>query len=279
VPSGPAAGALSRGAAPARIPAAISAAVTASPEGFPPQDLRSFLELCDGEWLALRSHFDLALVEDAAPDPAMTADGSAQTAAVSAPEAGAVAVSPGQGGGADNSGEPSAGQSVTDTVGTSAGAGAASNAAADSGSDGLPDFAALLQQARAEVEEAPSEEAWHSSERAELLVAFLAPEQADQPGGLRVTPPGGGSRELHFRADGSFAGAADQAPVPAGHWQLWPDGSLELILEAPGRVLRERIWFTQPNLRLRSSVEHATGGQPGRARFSSEIRRVRKPAA
>ena len=261
----------------------MSAAVTASPEGFPPQDLRSFLELCDGEWLALRSHFDLALVEEAAPDPAMTADGSAQAAAVSGSEAGAVAVSAGQGAGADDVPEPLPGERAGAAAGASVGSGpapsVAAGAAAESADDGLPDFAALLQQARADVEEDPSEEAWHSSERAELLVAFLAPEQADQPGGLRVTPPGGGSRELHFRADGSFAGAADQAPVPAGQWQLWPDGSLELILEAPGRVLRERIWFTQPNLRLRSSVEHATGGQPGRARFSSEIRRVRKPAA
>jgi hypothetical protein len=255
----------------------MTAAVTASPEGFPPQDLRSFLELCDGEWLALRSHFDLALVEEKAPDPAMTADGSAEEAAAFGPEAGAVAVSAGRGGGADDVAEPLPGERAGAAAGASVGSGAAPGVATDSGSDGLPDFAALLQQARAEVEEVPSEEAWHSSERAELLVAFLVPEQADQPGGLRVTPPGGGSRELYFRHDGSFAGAADQAP--AGQWQLWPDGSLELILDAPGRVLRERIWFTQPNLRLRSSVEHLAGGVPGRARFSSEIRRVRKPAA
>jgi hypothetical protein len=143
--------------------------------------------------------------------------------------------------------------------------------------DGLPDFAALLQQARAEVEEAPLEEAWHSSERAELQVAFLAPAAADHPGGLRVTPPQGTSRELHFRPDGSFAAAPEAAAE--GRWQLWPDGSVELTIEAPGRLLRERIWFTLPNLRLRSSVEHGAGGVPGRARFSSEIRRVRKPAA
>ena len=230
----------------------MPAAVTASPEGFPPQDLRRFLELCEGEWLALRSHFDLAQVEAETPAAAVTAGGSVGGAAMSAPEAVATDVSPDGGGAADGAG------------------------------DGLPDFAALLQQARAEVAEAPSEEAWHSSERAELRVAFLAPEQADQLGGLRVTPSDGGSSELHFRADGSFAAAAEQALAEqalAGQWQLWPDGSLELILAAPGRVLRERIWFTQPNLRLRSSVEHLDGGQPGRARFSSEIRRVRKPAA
>lgn len=219
-------------------------AVTASPEGFPPQDLRSFLELCDGEWLALRSHFDLALVqESSAESPSAAPQPAEAEQAIAVHDSAAEVAAPGE------------------------------------AADGLPDFAALLQQARAEVEEAPSEEPWHSSERGELRVAFLAPEQADQPGGLRITPPQGGSRELHFRADGSFAAAAEQAPDPAGQWQLWPDGSLELILEAPGRLVRERIWFTQPNLRLRSSVEHAEGGLPGRARFSSEIRRVRKPSA
>jgi hypothetical protein len=126
------------------------------------------------------------------------------------------------------------------------------------------------------VEQVPLEEAWHSSERGELQVLFLAPDQQGEPGGLRVTPPVGASRELHFRLDGSFAPAP--AAAAEGRWRLWPDGSVELSVEAPGRLLRERIWFTQPNLRLRSSVEQGEGGQPGRARFSSEIRRVRKPA-
>lgn len=249
--------------------------MTSSPEGFPPQDLRSFLELCAGEWLALRSHFDLALVE---PDEAAAA--SAEQAAAgreASPSAGAA-------------GSESTTSSVSSAAGTSSsspsaaaasGPGEAGTADAGAGEpaadDGLPDFAALLAQARAGVEEAPSEEAWHSSERSELQVAFLAPAQADQPGGLRVTPPGGTSRELHFRGDGSFAATPEAAAE--GRWQLWPDGSVELTIEAPGRVLRERIWFTQPNLRLRSSVEHGDGGVPGRARFSSEIRRVRKPAA
>ena len=239
--------------------------MTASPEGFPPQDLRSFLELCEGEWLALRSHFDLALVE---PDEAAAA--SADPAA------------------AGREASPSAGSSAPGSPGTpdtadanpadarSADANPGEAEAADT-ADGLPDFAALLAQARAGVEEAPNEEAWHSSERSELQVAFLAPAQADQPGGLRVMAPDGGSRELHFRADGSFAGTPEAAAE--GSWQLWPDGSVELTVEAPGRLLRERIWFTQPNLRLRSSVEHVEGGLPGRARFSSEIRRVRKPSA
>ncbi|MFM7312680.1 MAG: phycobiliprotein lyase [Cyanobium sp.] len=218
--------------------------MTASPEGFPPQDLRSFLELCEGEWLSLRSRFDLALVEPGdSPDP---------VAAAGEPSA-------------DDPGAASAGNAAT-----------AADADAAPGEDGLPDFAALLAQARSGVEEAPVEEAWHRSERGELTVAFLAPLQGDHPGGLRVTPPSGPGRELHFRGDGSFASAPDG--VAEGTWQLWPDGSVELIVEEAGRLLRERIWFTQPNLRLRSSVEQGVGGRPGRARFSSEIRRVRKPA-
>lgn len=40
---------------------------------------------------------------------------------------------------------------------------------------------------------------------------------------------------------------------------------------------RERIWFTKPNLRLRSSVEHGAGGSAAQASFCSEIRRVSRP--
>ena len=236
--------------------------MTASPEGFPPQDLRSFLELCAGEWLALRSHFDLVLVDQADP-AAATADAQDSSSPASGPVADAAV-----GSAADSSGDS----------GGSAATAPAPEASADPAlaDDGLPDFAALLQQARAGVEEAPEEEPWHSSLRAELQVAFLVPDQQGEPGGLRITPPDGVSRELHFRGDGGFGPAPGGARE--GCWQLWSDGSVELTTEAAGRVLRERIWFTQPNLRLRSSVEHGPDGLPGRARFSSEIRRVRKPA-
>ncbi len=176
----------------------ICTAVTASPEGFPPQDLRSFLELCAGEWLALCSHFELA-------------EASAAEAA------------------------------------------------------------------------AAEEETWHRSERGELRIAFLEPAATDLAGGLRIIAPAGSVQELHFRSDGSLLlAAAALAPDPAaepGRWQLWPDGSLELSWTGSGRHLQERIWFTQPNLRLRSSVEHGADEPPGRARFSSEIRRVSRPAA
>ena len=43
--------------------------------------------------------------------------------------------------------------------------------------------------------------------------------------------------------------------------------------------LRERIWFNKPNLRLRSTVEQRADGSLGRASFSSEIRRVSRPAS
>ncbi|CAK6689067.1 Chromophore lyase CpcS/CpeS [Cyanobium usitatum str. Tous] len=113
---------------------------------------------------------------------------------------------------------------------------------------------------------------WHSSERGELVVAFLEPEAAGGAGGLRVGPKDGVSQELQFSADGCFLSGNQ-----AGNWQLWPDGSLELVITGDGREVRERIWFTKPNLRLRSTVETNAAGSPGRASFSSEIRRVSRP--
>jgi hypothetical protein len=90
---------------------------------------------------------------------------------------------------------------------------------------------------------------WHSSERGELVVAFLEPEAAGGAGGLRVGPKDGVSQELQFSADGCFLSGNQ-----AGNW------------------------FTKPNLRLRSTVATGADGIPGQASFSSEIRRVSRPA-
>ena len=120
---------------------------------------------------------------------------------------------------------------------------------------------------------------WHSSERGELVVTYLEADGRDGPGGLSVGPKGSTPRQLHFAGDGSFR--SQVAPAAAdveGRWQLWPDGSLELVLRDGEAEVRERIWFTKPNLRLRSTVEHRADGSPGRASFSSEIRRVSRPA-
>lgn len=116
--------------------------------------------------------------------------------------------------------------------------------------------------------------AWHSSERGELVVAFLEPEAPGGAGGLRVGPKNGVTQQLQFSPDGNFRSGDRQ-----GRWQLWPDGSLELTIRSGDTEVRERIWFTKPNLRLRSSVESRADGSPGRASFSSEIRRVSQPAA
>jgi hypothetical protein len=137
-----------------------------------------------------------------------------------------------------------------------------------------------MEVARDDAGEATADgDAWHSSERAELLVAYLEPAASGEAGGLRLRPPGGGAvRELHFSHDGTFRSQA--APEPGGgDWQLWPDGSLELTVRGASVIVRERIWFTKPNLRLRSTVENRADGTPGRASFSSEIRRVSRPAA
>ena len=218
----------------------ISIAVTVPPAGsapqasFPPQDIASFLAFCAGEWLALRSCFELESGESPT-SPASLAVPANSTA---------------------NSMEP-----ASDEAGEAEGEG----------------------------------DAWHSSERAELLVAYLEPAASGEAGGLRLRPPGGAAaRELHFSHDGAFrsqaapepggsegrvAPAAAAAQPEGGHWQLWPDGSLELTVRGASVIVRERIWFTKPNLRLRSTVENRADGTPGRASFSSEIRRVSRPAA
>jgi hypothetical protein len=169
------------------------------PAPFPPVDLAGFLQLCAGEWLALRSRFDFGQLDGMGDG---TVDGVDEPAAAAAAE----------------------------------------------------------------------EEPWHRSDRGELRVEHL-PATADHLGVLLVTPPGaGGPSRLTFLADGRFDGDGGD-----GTWQLWPDGSLELVAGTTGLERRERIWFTKVNLRLRSCVEQPADGGPARASFSSEIRRVVRP--
>ena len=137
-----------------------------------------------------------------------------------------------------------------------------------------------LDAATADALPEGEEETWHRSERGELQILFLDPQAGGEAGGLEIRPPQGPSRRLHFRADGAYSSEeASGAPGPGGHWQLWPDGSLELCQRDGEREIRERLWFTQPNLRLRTNVESRADGSPGRASFSSEIRRVSRPPA
>ena len=119
---------------------------------------------------------------------------------------------------------------------------------------------------------------WHSSERGELVVTYLEPDSASAPGGLQVGPKDSTPQQLQFNGGGGFTVNTPQG-AQQGTWQLWPDGSLELTLSSGNAEVRERIWFTKPNLRLRSTVESHADGRPGRASFSSEIRRVSRPAA
>jgi hypothetical protein len=117
----------------------------------------------------------------------------------------------------------------------------------------------------------PEGDEWHTSERGELVVTYLEPQTGGEPGGLSQGPKGGLQQHLLFHSDGSYHCGADQ-----GRWQFWPDGSLELVIDAQGQQVRERLWFTKPNLRLRSSVANQGDGNPAHAQFSSEIRRVSK---
>ena len=196
---------------------------------FPPSDLASFLRLCDGEWLTVRSRFQLqdGGDDDALPNPP-----------------------------AGDELEASAGPAIEGPFG---------------GDDpGRP--------------AAESQDHWHDSARGALLVAYLEPGEPHEPGALQVTPPALDSRagtpqRLHFQAGGGFE-RRDQAgnALSQGTWELWSDGSLELTQTGIDTVVRERIWFTKPNLRLRSSVERRLDGSPARASFSSEIRRLSRPA-
>ena len=118
------------------------------------------------------------------------------------------------------------------------------------------------------------DDAWHSSERGELLVVFT--ESLDEGlGQLQVSAPSGVATALAFATDGGLMidGSA------AGQWRFWPDGSMELNLSrADGSVVQERIWFTRANLRLRSTTAVDSEGVPLQGSFCTDIRRVSKPA-
>ncbi len=116
---------------------------------------------------------------------------------------------------------------------------------------------------------------WHSSERGDLVVVYLP--MRDGPGGLSMGPKAAPGRRLIFAADGRF-NSQDGDAYHEGRWQLWPDGSLELLLDRGDVEVRELIWYTKPNLRLRSIVDQRSDGSQGRASFSSEIRRISSPA-
>ena len=116
-------------------------------------------------------------------------------------------------------------------------------------------------------------QSWHRADRGELTVAFLEAQEAGESGALDVGLPSGTNVRLLFREDGSLVLSGG-----VGRWRLAPDGILELGMEMDGRLVKERIWFSKPNLRLRCTLEQCRDGSAGRASFSSEIRRVRRPA-
>jgi hypothetical protein len=118
---------------------------------------------------------------------------------------------------------------------------------------------------------------WHSSERGELVMQS-AQEGADAGARLQVFAADGRQlAAMHFAPGGVLTLAASPTDS-SGHWQLHGDGCLELTLPgADGASLRERIWFTKANLRLRSTTLVDRDGTPRQASFCSEIRRVTAP--
>lgn len=118
-----------------------------------------------------------------------------------------------------------------------------------------------------------SEDQRHTSDRGEVTVNAAL---QDSPWMLTVEAADGASSELLFAANGELT-LRSQAAQRSGTWQFRPDASLELeVIEGDTKVL-ERIWFIKPNLRLRSTTATAAEGQPVKARFCSEIRRVSPP--
>jgi hypothetical protein len=119
-----------------------------------------------------------------------------------------------------------------------------------------------------------SEQEWHSSERGEIEVSVSLEEGVPC---LEVNPAEGGKSTLLFQANGCLS--LDSAGTDqTGRWQLLPDASLELQVRAPnGDDVLERIWFTKPNLRLRSTTAVGDDGLPRQGSFCSEIRRVSRP--
>ena len=126
---------------------------------------------------------------------------------------------------------------------------------------------------REENEERPdATQKWHQADRGELKVAFLEADAHRNCGGLDIGLPSGDRVQLNFQNDGTVLLAGT-----LGRWRLTTYGTLELQTEREGRRVKERIWFSKPNLRLRCTLEQAADGSPGRASFSSEIRRIRPP--
>jgi hypothetical protein len=103
-------------------------------------------------------------------------------------------------------------------------------------------------------------------------MALLQPTSEMDWGGLEIFPTNHPNVTLIFHKTGTVA-----INAVLGNWHLGEDGSLVLTVEEQNRCLKEQIWFRKPNLRLRSTLEQFADGRPGRASFSSEIRRVRKP--
>lgn len=118
---------------------------------------------------------------------------------------------------------------------------------------------------------------WHNSERGEVAMTHTSLEKDQQR--LTVADAAGKTlAALLFNTDGSVQRNA--GPDTTGQWKLRDDGCLELDFPAEnGAVVQERIWFTKPNLRLRSTTLMDGEGTPQQANFCSEIRRVTAPSS
>ena len=117
---------------------------------------------------------------------------------------------------------------------------------------------------------ADGDEEWHRSERGEIQVSFDS-DSGDGVGKLTLKVPDGSIVLLVFIFDGSFNINGNQV----GRWRFCDDSSIELsLVEDDGTMVQERICFTRPNLRLRSTTLVDCNGTPKKGSFSTDIRRV-----
>jgi hypothetical protein len=121
-----------------------------------------------------------------------------------------------------------------------------------------------------------------TADLADAIVALRIDQESDRP--LESPKKGELPRStclvaLKAEADGTgrfFSQTEAEAPT-VGRYRL--EGEvLNLTVEAETFSSEERLWFLNPNLRMRTSlVKRADGGQM--ASFCSEIRRMGKPAS
>ncbi|WP_008309746.1 phycobiliprotein lyase [Leptolyngbya sp. PCC 6406] len=120
----------------------------------------------------------------------------------------------------------------------------------------------------------------YEADPSHTLVAFQVSHEGGQPTLLVALKPDQDSDSAQNGAaeTGRFLSQTGTAPATSGQYHLEGD-ALTFVSEAEGRRSQERLWYLNPNLRMRTClVDQADGTQL--ATFCSEIRRgLTRPAS